>query len=79
MSARPSGTQQHFIQGSYGARPLEPVGPGIHQYKTQGQELYNQTGGGLEFRDCQNPDASDGYIVGPNEKVLSFCRRCTRR
>ncbi len=79
MSARPSGTQQHFIQGSYGARPLEPVGPGIHQYKTQGQELYNQTGGGLEFRDCQNPDASDGYIVGPNEKVLSFCQRCTRR
>ena len=48
---------------------MDRQGPSIDHYATQQQYLSRQTAGGMEFRDCQNPDASDGYIVGPNEKV----------
>lgn len=58
-----------YVAGSYGARQVEATGPAINNYQTQQQSLAQGTNGGLEFRDCQNPDAADGYIVGPNEKV----------
>jgi hypothetical protein len=45
------------------------VGPHINSYMTHQEALHHQTGGQLEFTDCQNPDATDGYVVGPNEKV----------
>ena len=56
------------MQHEYGNR-MDRQGPPIDHYATQQQYLSRQTAGGMEFRDCQNPDASDGYIVGPNEKV----------
>lgn len=51
-------------------RQIAQQGPAIDRYMTQQQSLSQQTAGGMEFRDCQNPDASDGYVVGPDEKVL---------
>jgi hypothetical protein len=63
--------RQSFTQayGMYANRQVEPVGPHINSYMTHQEALHHQTGGHLEFTDCQNPDATDGYVVGPNEKV----------
>ena len=63
------GTMQNSIPGSYGARGIDTVGPHIDSYMTHQEALRQQTQGGMEFTDCQNPDATDGYVVGPNEKV----------
>lgn len=62
---------QSAMQNEYGNR-MGRQGPPIDNYKTQQEFLSQQTAGGMEFRDCQNPDASDGYIVGPNEKVTDY-------
>merc|ERR1719265_2735776 len=66
------GTMQNSIPGSYGARGIDTVGPHIDSYMTHQEALRQQTQGGMEFTDCQNPDATDGYVVGPNEKVPGY-------
>jgi hypothetical protein len=48
------------------------VGPSIQSYKTHREVVAQNSKGGLEFHDCQNPDASDGYIVGPKEPVPGY-------
>ena len=62
---------QHGYVMPQQARMEMPTGPAIHHYMTQQQNIATGSSGGLEFRDCQNPDASDGYVVGPNEKVAT--------
>ena len=70
---------QNSIPGSYGARGIDTVGPHIDSYMTHQEALRQQTQGGMEFTDCQNPDATDGYVVGPNEKVCARRRACSGR
>jgi hypothetical protein len=60
-------------------RQLAPQGPAIDNYVTQQQALSQQTAGTMEFRDCQNPNASDGYVVGPDEKVSPGSAATMRR
>ena len=61
--------QRNVHPESYGMRNVEPVGPNIDFYKTQQEHLQSQSTGSMKFSDCQNPNAQDGYVVGPNEKV----------